>query len=86
MKSSSRNLCTRTCEFAGELSHTVKLDRLPREAVEPPFLEVFQKTMQTWHSGTCFSGHGGAELVVEGFCDLRGLLRDIYMMSLPSPK
>jgi len=48
-------------------------NRLPREVVESPSLEVFKKPVNT-ELGTWFNRHGGVGLIV-GFDGLRGLFR-----------
>ena len=49
-------------------------NRLPREPVESPSLEVFKKTAWMWHFRTWFSRHGGVGVMV-GADDLRGLFQ-----------
>jgi len=48
-------------------------NRLSREAVESPSLEVL-KNVQMWHFGIWFSRHGGVGWMV-GLDDLRGLFQ-----------
>ena len=52
-------------------------NRLPREVVESPSLEVFKKHVD-WLFGTWFSRHGGVGWMV-GLDDLRGLFQSIIL-------
>lgn len=44
-------------------------NKLPREGIESPFLEVFK--VQMWHLGTQFSGELGSDVLTFGLNDLK---------------
>jgi len=53
-------------------------NKLPREVVESPSLEVFEKTVSLLHFGTWFGRSGGVGLLL-GFDDLRGLFQPMIL-------